>query len=81
MLGVTATCVSDCTANSLRVVKTSRQTAATPITYSEAVSKVVAVDGWLGLFTRGLGTRLLTNCIQASMFTIVWKLMEEHLAK
>ena len=80
LLGVSATAVSDTIANSLRVLKTTRQTSATQISYTEAARLVVSTDGWVGLFSRGLGTRLLTNMIQASLFTVVWKLMEERLA-
>ena len=77
LLGVCATGVSDCVANSLRVIKTTRQTSAVSISYLEAVRLITAKDGWYGLFARGLGTRLLTNALQASLFTIVWKLVEE----
>ena len=44
-----------------------------------ATPLVVATDGWQGLLLRGLTTRLLTNALQASVFTIVWKLVEERL--
>merc|ERR1719504_324067 len=32
-------------------------------------------EGVIGLYTRGLGTRLLTNGIQASLFSVVWKVL------
>ena len=32
-----------------------------------------------GLFGRGLGTRLLTNAVQASLFTVVWKYLEMNM--
>ena len=38
-------------------------------------------DGVRGLFGRGLQTRLLTNGLQASIFTVLWKLIEEELSK
>ena len=47
----------------------------------ETVKEVIDKDGIIGLFTRGLGTRLLTNCIQATMFTVIWKLIEENMNK
>jgi hypothetical protein len=78
--GFCATCVSDCTSNSIRVIKTTRQTSEVSITYAEAVQQVLRQDGWAGLFGRGLGVRLATNGIQASLFTVIWKLGEEYLA-
>ena len=60
----------------MRVVKTYTQTSLTPIGYGEAAMRVVRADGVLGLFTRGLGTRVITNALQASLFTVVWKSIE-----
>ncbi len=71
--------MSDCISNVIRVLKTTKQTSPEKISYKEAVDQIIEKDGVLGLFTRGLGTRLLTNCIQASLFTIIWKLLEESL--
>ena len=56
-LGCLATGVSDVSSNSIRVVKTTRQTSAVQLSYLEATQHVVAVDGWKGLLFRGLGTR------------------------
>jgi hypothetical protein len=80
-LGISAACVSDCISNSIRVLKTTRQTSETTITYKEAAKIVLDKDGWSGLFVRGLGTRLFTNALQATIFTVVWKLGEEQLKK
>ena len=74
--GVLASCVSDCVSNVIRVLKTTRQTSATTIGYREAAKQIIDKEGLAGLFGRGLGTRLLTNAIQASMFTVVWKYLE-----
>ena len=79
LLGVCATCVSDTVANSLRVIKTTKQTSAEAIGYLRAASLVLEKDGWAGLLLRGLSTRLITNALQASVFTIVWKLIEERI--
>ena len=79
VLGLTASCVSDCVSNSLRVIKTTKQTAGlgddgkTEISYKEALDLVLETDGVAGLFGRGLQTRLLTNAIQGSIFSILWK--------
>jgi hypothetical protein len=67
LLGVSASCVSDTVANALRVIKTTKQTHADPISYLQAARLVVAKDGWAGLVLRGLSTRLITNAIQASV--------------
>ena len=80
VLGFCATCVSDCLSNGIRVLKTTRQTSEVSISYAEALEQVLARGGWAGLLGRGLGTRLLTNGIQASMFTVLWKLGEGYLA-
>ena len=57
-----------------------RQTSEISVTYTEAARQVLRQDGWAGLFGRGLGVRLATNGIQASLFTILWKMGEEYLA-
>ncbi|KAL7456977.1 hypothetical protein ACHAWC_008475 [Mediolabrus comicus] len=78
-LGLTASSVSDCVSNSLRVIKTTKQTAALSggtgkeITYREALALVIETDGIKGLFGRGLQTRLLTNAIQGAVFSVLWK--------
>ena len=65
-IGFFSSLVSDCTSNSIRVVKTTKQTAREAISYTQAVKMVVDADGITGLFFRGLGTRLLANGFQAS---------------
>mmetsp|Transcript_3714 Transcript_3714/g.7194 ORF Transcript_3714/g.7194 Transcript_3714/m.7194 type:complete len:432 (+) Transcript_3714:116-1411(+) len=84
-LGLSASCVSDCVSNSLRVIKTTKQTAGLgddatkEISYQEALSLVLEKDGLLGLFGRGLQTRLLTNAIQGALFSIFWKYFQTTL--
>jgi len=79
LLGFSASCVSDSCSNSLRIIKVARQTAPTSVSYRDAALQVLRHDGWSGLLGRGLGTRILTNGLQASLFTIVWKLLEAEL--
>jgi hypothetical protein len=81
LCGFGATCVSDCVSNVIRVLKTTVQTAETSISYTEAAKQVIEKEGVLGLVTRGLGTRLMTNGIQASLFSVVWKVLEEQFQK
>ena len=72
--------MSDCVSNVIRVLKTTVQTSPTKITYQEAAKQIIEKDGITGLFARGLGTRLLTNGIQASLFSVLWKLFEDMFA-
>merc|ERR1712127_784918 len=84
-LGLSASCVSDCVSNSLRVIKTTKQTAGlgddgkNEISYQDALSLVLETDGVSGLFGRGLQTRLLTNAIQGALFSIFWKYFQTTL--
>ncbi|KAL3793533.1 hypothetical protein HJC23_007273 [Cyclotella cryptica] len=84
-LGLSASCVSDCVSNSLRVIKTTKQTAglgarnAKEISYQEALTLVLETDGLRGLFGRGLQTRLLTNAIQGAVFSVLWKYFQSSL--
>jgi hypothetical protein len=70
--------VSDCSSNSIRVVKTTKQTSQEIITYPQAMRMIIEKDGVQGLFFRGLGTRLLANGFQAALFTVLWKGFEER---
>ncbi|TPX37724.1 hypothetical protein SmJEL517_g00667 [Synchytrium microbalum] len=78
-IGFTASVVSDTISNSLRVIKTYRQTHHEKVSYARAVREVVAKDGVTGLFGRGLKTRILTNGLQGLMFSVLWKLFEDEL--
>lgn len=78
-IGFTASVVSDTCSNSIRVIKTYRQTAAEKVSYFECVKSVVQKDGVVGLFGRGLKTRIITNGVQGLMFSVLWKLFQEKL--
>jgi hypothetical protein len=80
LLGVSASCVSDTISNSLRVIKTTQQTAALDaeagkgtVSVADALNMVLEKDGLKGLFGRGLQTRLLTNAIQGGLFSVLWR--------
>ena len=77
-MGVCASMVSDSCSNSIRVIKTTRQTSEVSLSYGEAIKQVVAQDGVFGLFTRGLGTRMISNAFQAAMFVVIWKGLEQQ---
>lgn len=73
-IGFVASIVSDSVSNSLRVIKTYRQVNETKVSYTEAARLVVVEDGLIGLFGRGLKTRILCNGLQGLLFSILWKL-------
>jgi len=78
--GFAASAVSDCSSNSIRVLKVYKQTNADPnMTYTIAVKEIIAQDGVAGLFGRGLKTKLISNGIQGAMFSILWKTIEPML--
>lgn len=89
LLGLSASCVSDIVSNSLRVIKTFKQTARLvsepengsdkggEISYQDVVSQIIEKDGILGLFGRGLQTRLLTNSIQGAVFSVLWRYFQQ----
>ncbi|GKZ00998.1 hypothetical protein MPSEU_001051300 [Mayamaea pseudoterrestris] len=84
-LGLVSSCVSDCVSNSLRVIKTTKQTAqlgtngatAKELSYPEIVASIIEQDGVSGLFLRGLSTRLLTNAIQGAAFSVLWRYFQQ----
>lgn len=88
-LGLCASCVSDSVSNSLRVVKTTKQTAGLSVvdadsenkqkelSYPEIVAMIIEKDGIAGLLGRGLQTRLLTNAIQGGVFSVLWRYFQQ----
>ncbi len=80
-IGFCASIVSDTLSNSLRVIKTTKQTYEKSITYPEVVKEIVKKDGVLGLMGRGLKTRILANGVQGLMFSVLWKSFEEYFNK
>jgi hypothetical protein len=88
-LGLCASCVSDVTSNSLRVIKTTKQTVRLresqsgsggnqDLSYPQIVQMIIEKDGVVGLFGRGLQTRLLTNAIQGAVFSVLWKYFQSQ---
>ncbi|KAI7785610.1 mitochondrial carrier protein [Diaporthe eres] len=73
-IGFCASIISDTVSNSLRVIKTYRQVNDTQVSYTEAARLVILQDGVLGLFGRGLKTRIIANGLQGILFSILWKL-------
>jgi hypothetical protein len=76
-IGFCASITSDTVSNSLRVVKTYRQVNETRIGYFDAARAVIATDGLIGLFGRGLKTRILATGLQGLMFNVLWKFFQD----
>ncbi|MES1921428.1 hypothetical protein MHBO_002959 [Bonamia ostreae] len=73
LMGFVSSVISDSISNSIRVIKTFKQTSPVPITYPNAVKTVYAKSGLVGLFGRGLKIRIATNGTQGLLFAILWK--------
>merc|ERR1719411_2509641 len=54
VIGFASAAVSDTCSNSLRVLKTTRQTALEPVGYMESAKAIIEKEGYAGLFGRGL---------------------------
>lgn len=77
-IGFCASVCSDTVANSLRVMKTVRQTHET-MSYGSIVRQVVKQDGIAGLLGRGLKTRIIANGLSGVMFSVLYRIFEERL--
>ena len=60
-IGFTSSIVSDTCSNSMRIIKTFKQTHPTNITYTEVVKYILKNSGIKGLLFRGLDTRIIAN--------------------
>ena len=80
-IGFCASAISDTVSNSIRVVKTTKQTATTPMTYPQVVRSVIETDGVLGLMGRGLKTKILSNGLQGLLFSVLWRLGQDYYNK
>ena len=79
-IGLAASFVSDVSSNSIRVLKTYRQTAKVPVGYVTAAKQIISKDGlfgWNGLLFRGLQTRIVSHGINSAVFTVAWKMFQE----
>jgi hypothetical protein len=79
-IGFCASAVSDTMSNSIRVLKTTKQSAKSAITYRQAAELVIAQDGVNGLFFRGLKTKILANGAQGMLFSVLWRMGQDVLA-
>jgi len=79
MIGFCASAMSDTVSNSVRVLKTVKQTSEERIGYGDAFRQVVRKDGIRGLMFRGLETKIMTNGLQGIVFSVVWRYLSENL--
>lgn len=77
-IGFNSAVISDCFSNSFRVIKTTKQTYKTPISYYNLTKNIIDIDGIQGLLGRGLKTRIITNGTQGILFTIIWKYLQDE---
>lgn len=80
-IGFCASFVSDCCSNSIRVVKTTKQTSKEVVSYTTAVRMVIEKDGVQGLFFRGLKTKIIANGLQGLLFSVLWRLGQDYMNK
>jgi hypothetical protein len=76
-IGFCASAVSDTCSNSIRVLKTTKQTSEVSISYMQAFNQVVAKDGLSGLFFRGLQTKIISNGFQGLLFNVLWRVIQD----
>lgn len=74
VVGFTSSAVSDTVSNSIRVIKTVKQTHVDKLTMAQCAKLVIEKDGVVGLFGRGLSTRIVTNGMQGLMFNVMWRM-------
>jgi len=76
-IGFSATLASDMISNSVRVVKTYKQTHPIKISYSQSIQNIIQQDGIYGLLFRGLKTKIFTNGLQGIVFSVFYKFFSE----
>lgn len=81
VIGFCASAISDTFSNSIRVIKVYKQSNKEVISYPETVRRVLKEGGMVGLFGRGLQTKIIANGLQGLMFSVLWKYLDEALFK
>lgn len=79
LIGFCSSAISDTCSNSIRVIKTTKQTSTVPISYMSAVTTTIAKDGISGLLFRGLVTKIISNGCQGILFSVLWRLGQDYL--
>lgn len=76
-IGFCSSVISDTTSNSLRVIKTYKQTFPYEINYLQIIKNIIENEGLYGLLLRGLETRILVNGLNGMLFSVLWKYFQE----
>jgi hypothetical protein len=76
-IGFCASAISDTCSNSIRVIKVYKQANHEVISYPTALKRVLAEDGLVGLFGRGLSTKIISNGAQGLLFSVLWKAIDD----
>tara|TARA_B110001452_G_scaffold109214_1_gene90620 strand:- start:156 stop:428 length:273 start_codon:yes stop_codon:yes gene_type:complete len=79
VIGFCSSAISDTCSNSIRVIKTTKQTSTVPISYMGALKTVVEKDGVAGLMFRGLVTKIISNGCQGVLFSVLWRLGQDYM--
>jgi hypothetical protein len=77
-IGFTSSSISDISSNAFRVIKINRQTNTKTQSYSELVREIVGKQGVVGLMTRGLSTKILSNGLQGMVFTVLFDYLRKN---
>ena len=78
-IGFMASAVSDTCSNSIRVLKTYRQTSTEKISYYNSAKIIIEKNGIFSLFGRGLKVKIISNGIQGALFSVLWKMIEKQM--
>ena len=70
-IGFCSSASSDIISNSVRVMKIGKQTGENK-TYYKVAKEIIEKENVIGLFTRGLKTKLLINGIQGFIFVVIF---------
>lgn len=77
IIGFCSSSVSDLVSNTFRVIKVNRQVQSGNDSYLKLVSSIIKKESVLGLMTRGLKVKIITNGIQGMVFTILFDLLRK----
>eukprot|EP01147_Barroeca_monosierra_P002015 gene2015-5089_t len=78
-IGLSCAVITNILSNPLAVLKAYKQTHTKGVTYTQALSEIVAGYGIMHLFRRGITTRLWGDALNSIVFTVLWRMLApEH---